>query len=152
MGSVSSVSPGITDLLQTFSNVEPSVLSSPGVVAALEKAPAADVVQLSLAATQLEGIDAMFGLSNGSSSGSSSDMTSLLASLEPAITGSAAPATANSGSSPAASASSTATTADQIASARTFLQTEETAALFGTGSAGSLSNSLFNNSLLNVIA
>jgi hypothetical protein len=42
------------------------------VTSALQKAPAADIVQLSVAATQLEGVDAMFGISDGSSTGTSS--------------------------------------------------------------------------------
>jgi len=72
MGSVSSTNPGLQNLLQTLSNLNSPVLSSPVVTSALQKAPAADIVQLSVAATQLEGVDAMFGISDGSSTGTSS--------------------------------------------------------------------------------
>ena len=93
MGSVSSVNPGLADLLQTLSSLNLPVLSSPGVTSALEKAPAADVVQLSAAATQLEDVDAMFGVADGSNAGTNST----LANLEALLGGSAG--TAASGAS-----------------------------------------------------
>ena len=69
MGSVSSsLNPGVADLLQTLANVNSPVLSSPAVVSALEKAPASDIVQLSAEATQLQNMDALFGLSAASNS------------------------------------------------------------------------------------
>ena len=78
MGSVSSVNPGVADLLQSLSNLNSPVMSSQTVVNALENAPAADIVQLSTAANQLQGIDAMFGISTSPST----DMSSTLAALE----------------------------------------------------------------------
>jgi len=64
MASVAAVNPGVGDLLQTLGNLNSPVLSSPSVVNALESAPTADIVQLSLAASQLEGVDAMFGIAS----------------------------------------------------------------------------------------
>lgn len=66
MASVSATNPGVADLLQTLSNIDSPVVSSPAAIAALEKAPPTDIVQLSEAAMQLEGLDAMFGIQNGS--------------------------------------------------------------------------------------
>ncbi len=130
MGDVSSVNPGVTDLLQTLSNLNSSVLSSPAVTSALESAPTTDIVQLSMAATQLEGVDAMFGISSGSNTGTSS----VLASLENPAAGSA----------PAAStALSTASPADRLADYQAALQASETQGLFGIGPGG-LSGSIFN--------
>ena len=67
MGSVSSaLYPGVADLLQTLTNVNSPVMSSQNVVQALEKAPTPDIVKLSMEATQLQGIDTMFGISTTS--------------------------------------------------------------------------------------
>jgi len=81
MGSVSSTNPGLTNLLQTLSNLNSPVLSSPAVTSALKKASPVDIVQLSVAANQLQSVDAMFGLSNGAPGSGSSNysLTSLLA-------------------------------------------------------------------------
>ena len=57
MGSVSSVNPGVANLLQTLTNLNSPVMSSPAAVAALKKAPAADIVQLSDSAAQLQGVE-----------------------------------------------------------------------------------------------
>jgi hypothetical protein len=127
MGDVSSVNPGVTDLLQTLSNLNSSVLSSPAVTSALESAPTTDIVQLSMAATQLEGIDTMFGISNGSNTGTSS----ILASLEDPPAGSAQ------------ATLSTASPADRLADYQAALQATETQGLFGIGPGG-LSGSIFN--------
>ena len=129
MGSVSSVNPGVADLLQTLSNVNSPVMSSPTMVSALENAPTADIVQLSSAATQLEGIDAMFGISTSATSNMSGD---LLAELEASDTGSATDS----------SVLSTASPADQAANAKAALQSELTQGLFGT--TNGLTGSLFN--------
>jgi hypothetical protein len=77
MSSVSSVNPGVTDLLQTLSSLNLPVLSSAGVTSALENAPTADIVQLSMAATELQNVDAMFGLSDASNSGTNSTLAIL---------------------------------------------------------------------------
>jgi hypothetical protein len=78
VGSISSVNPGTAELLQTLSNLGSPVMSSPAMVSALESAPPGDIVQLSMATTQMEGMDAMFG--NPDSSNTAADPT--LAGLE----------------------------------------------------------------------
>ena len=85
MGSVASISPGLADLFQTLSNVDSPVLSSPGVVSALEQASPTDVAEISMEATQLESVDEMFGMPNSSSS-SSDSTNSLLATLDATVT------------------------------------------------------------------
>ena len=67
MGSISSTNPGLTDLFQTLSSADPSLLSTPGVTTALENASPSDIVQLSDAAVQLQSVDAMFGNPSASS-------------------------------------------------------------------------------------
>ena len=82
MGSVSSANAGVTDVLQMLSNLNSPVLSSPAVTSALEKAPTADIVQLSMAATQLENVDAMFGISNSSNASTNSTIQTAMQSAE----------------------------------------------------------------------
>src|SRR5271157_3958033 len=112
MGSVSSANPGLQNLLQTLSNLNSPVLSSPVVTSALETAPPADIVQLSMAATQLEGVDAMFGISNGPTA----NTNSTLANLENLLTGSGG-AAANP--QLLSAATSNAASADQLATYQT---------------------------------
>jgi hypothetical protein len=99
MGSVSSVNPGVADLLQTLSSLNLPLLSSSAVTSALQKAPTADIVQLSAAANQLENVDAIFGISGGSNAGTSST----LASLDALLGGSAGTAASGATGSPAGS-------------------------------------------------
>ena len=82
MGSVSSANPGLQNLLQTLSNLNSPVLSSPAVTSALQTASPADIVQLSEAATQLEGVDAMFGISNSSNASTNSTLQTAMQSAE----------------------------------------------------------------------
>ena len=77
MSSAAAVNPGVSNLLQTLSNIGSPALSSPAVQAALEKAPASDIVQLSAEAMQVEAVDAMFGLSS-QTAGTGSDPTAML--------------------------------------------------------------------------
>jgi hypothetical protein len=135
MGSVSSTNPGLQNLLQTLSNLNSPVLSSPATLSALQKAPAADIVKLSVAATELLGVDAMFGISGSSNAGPDNVLTS----LEDLAAGSTAASTATT-----ASGQSAASPAEQLASYQTAIQAAETQTLFGTGTAGGLSNSLFD--------
>jgi phage tail protein X len=138
MSAVASVNPGLADLLQTLSSLNSPVLSSSRVTSALEKAPAADIVQLSIAATQLEGVDAMFGISNGSNAGANSG----LANLGNLLTGSNG-AAANT--QLLSDASSNAASADQLATSQATAQAAETQALlYGTGGTSSPSGTLFN--------
>jgi len=128
MGSVASINPGVADLLQTLSNLTSPVFSSPEVTSALENAPPADIVQLSIAANQLEGVDAMFGISDGSNA----DTSGILANLGDLSAGSTG-ATASTQSS--STVTSTASPADQVASYQTALQSAETQGLLdGSGS------------------
>jgi len=142
MGSVPSVNPGVANLLQTLSNVNSPVLSSPSVVSALESAPTTDIVQLSQSAAQLETVDMLFGIPNPSVSSGSAALNSLLADVESSQT---------TQSVPASSSSSTATTATttgaQLASEQSASQLAEAQELFGTGTTPALSDS----SLLNLI-
>ena len=114
MGSVSSVNQGVADLLQTLSSLNLPVLSSPGVTSALEKAPTADIVQLSMAANELENVDAMFGISDGSNAADAQLLSA---------------------------GTSKASSAGQLAN---DLQLTEAQGLFGTGATNSLSGSLFD--------
>lgn len=138
MGSVAAANPGVANLMQSLSVFNSSVLSSPKVESALEEAPSSDIVQLSMAATEMENVDALFGISNGSSGSSSTNIYSILANLEASQTGSGAPAATASGTAPAA------TQADQLATYQTALQAEVTQGLFGSGSSGGLAGSLLN--------
>jgi hypothetical protein len=147
MSSIPSLNPALSNLLQTLSNVNSPVLSSPTAVSALESASPGDIVQLSMAATQLENVDILFGVASGSSGNSSSDLNSLLANLEPSLTGSSSSSAvpvsstnsqSSSASSPIGSAS------DQIANYQAALQAEEIGALLGPSSTGSASNSLLD--------
>ena len=143
MGSVSSVNPGLKDLFQTMANTSSPLLSSPNVVSALEAAPTADIVQLSREATQLQGVDAMFGLTTSSPDNFITDMNSILANLEaPANSGAAANAAPESAISP--QTSSGVMTGQQLASYQAAMQGQETATLLGLGTAGGLSNPIFN--------
>jgi hypothetical protein len=86
MSSVTATSTGISDLLQIFSSAATpaisSLLSSSQVQAALEKAPPADIVELSDEAMQLQQVDGLFGGSTSSQPASSGlGMQDLLASL-----------------------------------------------------------------------
>jgi len=135
MGSVSSLNPGVADLLQTLSNVNSPVLSSPAVVSALENAPTSDIVQLSQSASQLENMDMLFGLPNSAAESSSNSLSTLLADVESPQT----TAIATGSSTATASASTSASTeAGQIASYQASLQAAETETLFGTSPTATL--------------
>ena len=133
MGSISSLSPGITNLLQTLSQVNSPVLSSPSAVSALEKASPSDLVQLSTAAVQLENVDVLFGMPDASSSDPNAALNDLLATL-------AAPQTSTSADSNAPAAASP---ADQAANYQQAVQQSEAQTLLGLGPTQA-SGSLFN--------
>jgi len=125
MGSVSSLNPGVENLLQTLSNVNSPVLSSPAAVSALENASPADVVQLSSEANQLQSVDALFGIPEGSSS----PVNSILSTLESS-------STSSSSSSPNTS---------NVATYENALQAADTQALFGAWSTdGAPADSMFD--------
>jgi hypothetical protein len=91
MGSISSINPGLADLFQTLSSVNSPLLSSPADISALENASPTDIVQLSTAATELQGVDTLFGSSDGSSNSSLTDPSGLIANLDATLLGSQAP-------------------------------------------------------------
>jgi hypothetical protein len=130
MGSVSNMNPGVSDLLQTLSNLNSPVLSSQPVVNALENAPPADIVQLSMAATQLESVNAMFGIAATPSTGMDTSTSSTLGALE--------------GTAPSSSVVAAASPLDQNANAQAALQAELSQGLFGTGTSNGVSGSLFD--------
>jgi hypothetical protein len=143
MGSISSsLSPGVSDLLQTLTNLNSPVMSSKAAVSALEKAPTSDIVQLSEAVTQLESVDAMFGISTSSSSSSNSS-SNILASLEAGLTGTAG-STQSTGSVLSSAALANASPTDQAANYESAIQSQVTQGLFGTTATNALSGSLFN--------
>jgi len=156
MGSVSSLNPGVADLLQTLSNVNSPLLSSPAAVSALEKAPTSDIVQLSQSASQLENVDTLFGIPNSATESSTAGIGNLLTELEapqtsasPSVSSILAAVTAP-GTSPTTSStttSSASTEAGQLASYQAASQFAETEALFGTAPTASLADT----SLLNLL-
>jgi hypothetical protein len=148
MSTTPAINPGLASLFQTLSNVGSPLLSSPQVVAALQKASPADIVQLSAEATQLEGLNALLGVSNSTSSGAAlpgatlpgSTATDPFASLEAAV----AAATAAGSTASSSSSAPTPSLADAIASYERSAQSGEIASLFGTGtSAASTTGSTF---------
>jgi hypothetical protein len=140
MSSVSSVNPGLQSLLQSLSNIGSPVLSSPSVVSALQNAPPSDIVQLSAEATQLEGVDAMFGMSSDSSGTDAvmQNLDSLLAAPSSAPASTSASPSASTSASPTPSSSSAQQEAYQAA-----VQSAETESLLGGTSSGSSIDALF---------
>jgi len=143
MSSISSINPGLENLLQTLSKVDSPVLSNSNVVAALEKASPDDVVRLNAAATQLETVDALFGISAGSSGSSTSDLSSILADLEPSTNGTESSSTSpdlTAGAQSSSPAASTVLSTDQVMQAE--IQAADAAELIdpqsNTGLTGSL--------------
>jgi len=131
MGSVASTNTlasnnnnGLADLLQNLTNENSpllSTLSSPTVQAALENAPASDIVEISDQALQLQATDALFGISNTSTSPTDS-LFSALASANSNDTSSASGSSLNPGSP----------LADQLAAYQGNMQTQEMQTLFAT--------------------
>jgi len=142
MGAVASTNPGLANLLQTLSNVNSPLLSSPSAVSALEKASPSDIVKLSTAATQLEEMTAIFADSNASAFGgleSANSGFSTLNSLEAAL---ASSANASAGVAPASSSSVT-LPSNELSQYQGSVQAAEADALLGTGLAGN-TDSLFS--------
>ena len=138
------INPGVADLLQTLLTLNSPALSSPAVASALEKASPSDIVQLSAEATQLEGVDAMFGITDGSHD-TGAGLTSALASLENSAAGSGNSTTSPpSSSSSSTAASSTASLPTQLANYQAAMQSDETQALLGDGTSSRLTGSLFD--------
>ncbi len=120
MGSVASTSNGLSDLLQTLTNENSPLLptlSSPAIQAALQNAPASDIVQISNQAMQLQDTEALFG----TPSNASTPTESLFAALTPP------------GSS-----------TEQLAAYQGNVQTQEAQTLLGTAPSPTTPNSLFD--------
>jgi hypothetical protein len=130
MGSVASTSNGLSDLLQTLTNENSPLLptlSSPAIQAALQNAPASDIVQISNQAMQLQDTEALFG----TPSTAPTPTESLFAALTPPGT-SATPS------------QSGASLADQLAAYQGNVQTQEAQTLLGTAPSPTTPNSLFD--------
>jgi len=137
MGSVSSsLNPGVADLLQTLTNVNSPILNSQSTVNALEKASPADIVQLSAEATQLEGVDALFGISAPSNSQASN--TDTLFGLPTTSTTSP-----DNFLQEMKNAGATLTPTEQAANDQALAQSALTQGLFGAGTNNSLTGTLF---------
>jgi hypothetical protein len=136
MGSVASTNNGLSDLLQTLTNENSpllSTLSSPNIEAALQKAPASDIVQISDQALQLQATDALFGISNTTASPTDS-LFSALANVGSSASSSASGSSLDPGSS----------LADQLAAYQGNMQTQETQALFGATPSTTTPSSLYD--------
>ena len=133
MGSVSSsLNPGVSDLLQTLTNVNSPILNSQTTVSAIENAPASDIVQLSAEATQLEGVDVLFGITTPSTS-NGSDVDTLFG-----IPTTSSTSTTNPILQAMENAGATISPTDQAASQEAATQSELAQGLFGSGSTSSV--------------
>jgi hypothetical protein len=136
LGTTSSINPALVNLLQDLSNVGSPLLSSSTAMAALQKAPASDIVQLSAEATQLEALQAILGQADASANAGPPTPESLLSSLYP-TGGSTTPADALANltqalANPSATSSkSNPSVAEALASYQNSLQSEEMQTLFG---------------------
>ncbi len=144
MGTTSSVNLGVANLLQDLTNVGSPLASSPTAVAALEKASPSDIVQLSAEASQLQGLDVLFGQTNTATTNQSAadsilsalypnssvtnSTTNPLESLDQTVANASTPATSTSGSS---STPATPSLAQALASYQSNLQSDEIQSMFG---------------------
>ena len=149
MGSVSSTSSNLSNLLQTLSAASPelsSMLSGPQMQTALAKASPGDLVQLSDQALELQQVGSMFGSLDGtqstefnsapgsilsalSTNGSTTQPDLLLQALDSSlgITGTNGVTSSSTGST-----STSSSLADQIANNASSFQAQALDALFGT--------------------
>ncbi len=134
MGSIPSVNPGVSDLLQTLSSAESasgsSVLSSSAVQSALETASPGDIVQLSARALQLQEADGLFG---------SAESTQTAASIIQQALNSSRSASTTTGA-----ATSSSTLSSAAATALATSQLEEVTGLFGTNTNAGMGNPPLN--------
>jgi len=87
VASVAPTNPGLTNLLQSLTQIGSPLASSPQVVSALQKASPADIAELSAEAIQLQGVDALFGSIDSNSTDSSvTDPNSIFAVLDQSLT------------------------------------------------------------------
>ena len=139
MGSISSVNPGVSDLLQTLSSAElasgSTVLSSPAVQSALQNASPGDIVQLSARAIQLQEADGLFGSAQSTQTAASIILQALNNSKSASTTTGAATSGSTTGSTTAPSTAATALAASQL---------EEVTGLFGTNTNAAPANESLN--------
>jgi hypothetical protein len=108
----------------------------------LKNASTTDIVQLSVAATQLQGMNELFGASNSSSNSSTDSLNGFLANIQADLTAAAAGATQPATGASSASAASTAAAAtSQLANDQTAVQGAMMEELLDAGSTSGLSNS-----------
>lgn len=140
MGPVSATNSNLSKLLQTLSGESPelsSLLSSPSMQSALEKASPGDLVQLSDQAMQLQQVGLLFGNTDSTQAGGFSQTPDSLFSI-------LGPANSNASPDPLMQAlesslglpgsnnpASTATTANPLAGQPSGFQAQELDALFG---------------------
>jgi hypothetical protein len=109
--------------------------------AALQKAPAGDIVQLSNEALQLQEMGTLFG--NPSQTTSQTDPSSILAALYPSASTTAGSSASTAASGTSSTSTSSTSSANALASYENAMQTEQVQTLFGI-TPTSTSNSLFN--------
>jgi len=136
MGSVSSASSNLTNLLQTLGTESPelsSLLSTPQMQSALENASPGDLVQLSDQALQLQQIGILFGTTDGTqSTGLPSVPASLFSALSPdSSTTQADPIMQALESSLGVSGTNSTTSGTSSSTSASSLQAQEVQALFG---------------------
>jgi hypothetical protein len=127
---------GLSDLLQNLTNENSPLLatvSSPSIEAALQNAPASDIVEISDQALQLQTADALLGITNPSTSPTDS-LFSALASVGSSASSSASGSSLDPGSS----------LADQLAAYQGNMQTQEMQTLFGTAPYTTTPSSLYD--------
>ena len=115
MGSVSS-SAGVASLLQILSASGSPVVSSPALMSDLENASPEDIIQISISAIQLQGMDTLLGISSGDTSDGSA-LSSIIGNMTASQT-------------PAEAASTSQSTAGQVASSEASLQAADAQGLF----------------------
>jgi hypothetical protein len=141
MGSVSSTSSNVSNLLQALGAESPalaSLLSTSKMQSALEKASPGDLVQLSDQAMQLQQVGLLFGSTDGTQSNAFNPASDSLFSILGPASSDPSPdpliqalesSLGLGGANPATSSSSTAT---QIANSTSSLQAQELDSLFGS--------------------
>lgn len=144
MGSVSSS--GVANLLQLLSSTGSPLLSSPGIQSELQNASPQDVVEISMSAIQLQGMDTLLGIPQSNSSDSSA-LSSIIADVTSAQTTAASASSSQTASSTSGTDSSSQTTtstsstdssnettAEQVAASEAAVQAAEAQSLFGATS------------------
>ena len=136
MSSVSAANPGLSNLLQTLSNIDSPLLTSPSALTAIENSSPADIVKLSAAATQLQEVGAIFGDGQTTPDSLLPSGTSTFTALENALT--------NSATASFTGSTANTTPTSELPALQSSLQTAEADALLNPGTTSSTTNSLFS--------